>query len=308
MARSWPARRSRIRFRSSCPTPCASVSRIRRNAGAGYRQRFPARRLDHRDRARNRVFSTWSREIVMKRDQYPVLKAVVVAVAAALGGYAAPAFSDAIPTYTYCVSYPKDPGCPGYVPPAPKAAAPTPAAAPAPEQPKEKTWWSSEPGPPPNKAGECYTKVMLPAQWRNEPVQQMVQAGGRAQRVLRAGLPGCRGARAGEAGEQEGHGGAGRVRAGGREGAGAGGLPARDRDPGLVQHLLRQGAGEACARRVEAGPRHGREDRPDHRGDPVPGARGGELQDGGAQGARARGEQALRGRARPSTPRSRRPC
>ena len=35
-----------------------------------------------------------------------------------------------------------------------------------------------EPGPPPNKAGECYTKVMLPAEWRNEPTQQLVRAAG----------------------------------------------------------------------------------------------------------------------------------
>ena len=115
----------------------------------------------------------------MKRDQYLVHKAVALAVAAALGGYAIPASSaDAIPTYTYCVTYPNDPGCPGYVPPAPKAAAPTPAAAAAPEQPKEKTVVVAEPGPPPNKAGECYTKVMLPAEWRNEPTQQMVRAAG----------------------------------------------------------------------------------------------------------------------------------
>jgi hypothetical protein len=94
---------------------------------------------------------------------------------------ALPAFSaDAIPTYTYCVAYPNDPGCPGYVPPAaPKAAAPAPAAAaPAPEQPKEKTVVIAEPGPPPNKAGECYTKVMLPAEFRDEPTQQLTKAAG----------------------------------------------------------------------------------------------------------------------------------
>ena len=35
----------------------------------------------------------------------------------------------------------------------------------------------ADPGPP-NKPGECYTKVMLPAQYRNEPVQQMVRPAG----------------------------------------------------------------------------------------------------------------------------------
>jgi hypothetical protein len=33
-----------------------------------------------------------------------------------------------------------------------------------------------EPGPPPNKAGECYTKVMFPAEFRNDPTQQLVRA------------------------------------------------------------------------------------------------------------------------------------
>ncbi len=58
------------------------------------------------------------------------------------------------------------------------APAPAPAAAPAPVQPQEKTVVVVEPGPPPNKAGECYTKVMLPAEWRNEPTQQLVRAAG----------------------------------------------------------------------------------------------------------------------------------
>ena len=36
-----------------------------------------------------------------------------------------------------------------------------------------------EPGAPPNaKPGECYTKVMLPAEFRDEPVQQVVKAAG----------------------------------------------------------------------------------------------------------------------------------
>jgi Putative peptidoglycan binding domain len=111
--------------------------------------------------------------IIMKRDLYLLQTAAAVAVAA-LGGYAPPVLSANPPTYTYCVSYPTDEGCPGYVPPAPKAAAPA-AAAPAPEAPKEKTVVVNEPGPPPNKAGQCYTKVMLPAEFRNEPMQQMVK-------------------------------------------------------------------------------------------------------------------------------------
>ena len=53
-----------------------------------------------------------------------------------------------------------------------------PAAAAAPEEPKEKTVVVAEPGPPPNRAGECYTKVVLPAEFRNEPMQQMVKPAG----------------------------------------------------------------------------------------------------------------------------------
>ena len=33
-------------------------------------------------------------------------------------------------------------------------------------------------GPPPNRAGECYTKVVLPAEFRKEPAQQMVRPAG----------------------------------------------------------------------------------------------------------------------------------
>jgi len=76
--------------------------------------------------------------------------------------------------YTYCSRYSDAPQCGGRPEPVAAAAAP----APAPEQPKEKTVVVSEPGPPPNKAGECYTKVMLPAELRAEPVQQVVKAAG----------------------------------------------------------------------------------------------------------------------------------
>jgi hypothetical protein len=106
---------------------------------------------------------------------------LALAVAGTVGGFATPAFSaDAIPNYTFCVKYPNSPGCPGYVPPAPaQSAAPQPAAAaPAPEQPKERTVVVAEPGPPPNNPGECYTKVLLPAEFRDEPMQQLTQAAG----------------------------------------------------------------------------------------------------------------------------------
>jgi murein L,D-transpeptidase YcbB/YkuD len=106
--------------------------------------------------------------------------ALALAVAGTVGGFATPAFSaDAIPNYTFCVKYPNSPGCPGYVPPVPAhRAAPQPAAAPAPEQPKERTVVVAEPGPPPNNPGECYTKVLVPAEFRDEPMQQLVQAAG----------------------------------------------------------------------------------------------------------------------------------
>jgi hypothetical protein len=76
--------------------------------------------------------------------------------------------------YTYCSRYSDAPECTGKRP-APPAAA-VPAATPA--TPREKTVVVIEPGPPPNRAGECYTKVMLPAQFRNEPVQQRVRPAG----------------------------------------------------------------------------------------------------------------------------------
>src|SRR5262245_38545060 len=65
-------------------------------------------------------------------------------------------------------------------PPAPVAVAPAPqAAAPAPApEPQEKTVVVMETTPPNAKPGECYTKVMLPAEFRDEPVQQVVRAAG----------------------------------------------------------------------------------------------------------------------------------
>jgi hypothetical protein len=109
--------------------------------------------------------------MTMETDQYLVHKAVALAVAAALGGCATEGPSPQA-DYTYCSRYGDAPECAGKKP----APAPAAAVAPAPEEPKEKTVVVAEPGPPPNKAGECYTKVMLPAEFRNDPVQQVVRA------------------------------------------------------------------------------------------------------------------------------------
>jgi hypothetical protein len=91
----------------------------------------------------------------------------------ALAGMLVPVLASADPYYTYCSRYPNSVECGGKPPPAP---APAPqAAAPAPQEPQQKTVVVAEPGPPPNKPGECYTKVMLPADFRNDPMQQMVK-------------------------------------------------------------------------------------------------------------------------------------
>ncbi len=47
-----------------------------------------------------------------------------------------------------------------------------------PSSPRRGPWWWPSLARLPNKAGQCYTKVMLPAEWRNEPTQQMVRAAG----------------------------------------------------------------------------------------------------------------------------------
>jgi murein L,D-transpeptidase YcbB/YkuD len=101
-------------------------------------------------------------------------KALPWAMAAALGGCATAETPSQESDYTYCSRYADSPQCSGK-----KAeAAPAQAQAPAPEQPQERTVVVAEAGPPPNKAGQCYTKVMLPAEWRNEPTQQLVRAAG----------------------------------------------------------------------------------------------------------------------------------
>src|SRR5512134_2262607 len=122
----------------------------------------------------------------MKRSMQLVNNAFIVAFASALGACATttPADKSSLEAqaerqsdYTYCVSNADDPQCGGQqaAAPAPTAAA-APAPTPVPEQPKERTVVVAEAGPPPNKAGECYTKVVLPAEFRDEPVQEMVQA------------------------------------------------------------------------------------------------------------------------------------
>lgn len=99
------------------------------------------------------------------------LSAAAAAIMAAVGGCAS---EKPAPTadYTWCASHPESVRCGGERAPV-QAAAPAPA--PQPEPPKEKTVVIDEPGPPPNKAGECYTKVMLPAEFRNDPVKQVVK-------------------------------------------------------------------------------------------------------------------------------------
>ncbi len=97
------------------------------------------------------------------------LKLLVVALAAAAGGCGNTPSRQA--DYTYCAKYGNAPECGGVVEPAPVAAAPAAAPAPAPAEP---TVVVADMGPP-SKLGECYTKVYAPAQYRNEPVQEMVR-------------------------------------------------------------------------------------------------------------------------------------
>ena len=116
--------------------------------------------------------------------KYFPLKGLVVALAAAAlgGGCAAPntepvgvtRVDDSTRTATNAYSTGRIPPPPAPAP-APQAAA---APAPAPEPPQEKTVVVAESPPPNAKVGECYTKVMLPAEYRDEPVQQLVRAAG----------------------------------------------------------------------------------------------------------------------------------
>jgi hypothetical protein len=67
-----------------------------------------------------------------------------------------------------CTKTPEDARC---VPP--KVAEPAPA--PAPEVPKTKVVAVTDAGAPPNRAGECYAKVVLPAEFRADPMRQLVR-------------------------------------------------------------------------------------------------------------------------------------
>ena len=105
-------------------------------------------------------------------------KLLIVALAAVAGGCANNPSPKAF--YTYCAKYGNDPKCGGVVEPAPVAAAPAPepvAAAAAPAS-TEKTVACVDPGPPPNTPGQCFIKEVTPAEWRDEPQQQLVRDAG----------------------------------------------------------------------------------------------------------------------------------
>lgn len=112
----------------------------------------------------------------MKADNcfsYQALRPLALAVAGAAFSFAAPLVADAaIPNYTFCVRYPNSPVCSEAAAPAPAASAP---AASASEQPKERTVAVADAGPPPNRPGECYVKIIQPAEFRDEPMQQLVK-------------------------------------------------------------------------------------------------------------------------------------
>ena len=109
----------------------------------------------------------------MIASKYFPLKLLVVALTAATGGCMNTPSRQA--DYTYCSKYGNAPECGGVVEPVAVAAAPAPAPTPAPAEP---TVVVADSGAPPNKAGQCYTKVYLPAQYRNEPTQQVVRPAG----------------------------------------------------------------------------------------------------------------------------------
>ncbi len=116
---------------------------------------------------------------IMIPSKYFPLKLLIVAVAAATGGCATHTENQGSNPrdYTYCVKYGNTPECGGAAPVQEVAAAPVPAVAATPA-PAEPTVVVAGLGPPPNKAGECYTKVFLPAQFRDEPAQQLVRPAG----------------------------------------------------------------------------------------------------------------------------------
>jgi len=115
----------------------------------------------------NLSFDQEEDQIMIPNKHFP-LKLLIAALAAAAGGCATNTPSQQA-DWTYCAKYGNAPECAGVQAPAPVAAAPAPAPAPA-----EPTVVVAMEGPP-NKAGECYTKVYAPAQYRDEPVQEMVR-------------------------------------------------------------------------------------------------------------------------------------
>jgi hypothetical protein len=115
----------------------------------------------------NLSFDQEEDQIMIANKHFP-LKLLIVALATAAGGCATNTPSQQA-DWTYCAKYGNAPECGGVQPPAPVAAAPAPAPAPA-----EPAVVVSDMGPP-SKPGECYTKVYMPAQFRDEPVQEMVR-------------------------------------------------------------------------------------------------------------------------------------
>src|SRR5262245_6442422 len=116
--------------------------------------------------------------------QYFPLRLLIVTLAVAAGGCANTPSPKAY--YTYCAKYGEDPKCAGVVQPvAAAAAAPVAAAAPAAEPAAaaapastEKTIACVDAGAPPNTPGQCFIKEVMPAEWRDEPQQQLVRAAG----------------------------------------------------------------------------------------------------------------------------------
>jgi murein L,D-transpeptidase YcbB/YkuD len=115
--------------------------------------------------------------------KYFPLKLLIVALAAATGGCATHQENQgANPRdYTYCSRYgnlPECGGAPVQAEAAPAAAAaPVVAAAAAPAS-TEKTVTCVDAGAPPNVPGQCYIKEVAPAEWRDEPQQELVRAAG----------------------------------------------------------------------------------------------------------------------------------
>ena len=122
-------------------------------------------------------FSLDQEEEQMIPSKYFPLTLLIVALAAATGGCANSPSPKAY--YTFCAKYADNPKCGGAVQPVAEAiAAPEPAAAAASPAPTEKTVACVDAGAPPNNPGQCFIKEVLPAEWRDEPQQQLVRAAG----------------------------------------------------------------------------------------------------------------------------------